>query len=132
MPLSDSEFAALLFPPLSMPKRGPQGKLGSHRVLNLIVWGRYTGRQWQCLPVPTDSTGTPAMHDSPVYKVFAKGADDGALWHAFVASVAHLSAAKTLDRRLLPGDGTQPVANTGGMAWAPPATHPKKGRRASP
>ena len=132
MPLSDSEFAALLFPPLSMPKRGPQGKLGSHRVLNLSVWVRYTGRQWQCLPVPTDSTGTPAIHYSTVYKVCAKGADDGALWQAFVASVAHLSAAKTLDRRILHGDGTHTVANTGGMALAPPATNPKKGRRSSP
>jgi len=62
----------------------------------------------------------------------AKGADDGALWQAFVASVAHLSAAKTLDRRILHGDGTHTVANTGGMALAPPATNPKKGRRSSP
>jgi hypothetical protein len=34
--LSASEFQQFLFPPLSMPKRGPKGKLGSHRLFNLI------------------------------------------------------------------------------------------------
>ena len=60
--LSELEFTAFIFPHLSMPKRGPQGTLGYHRVFNLRRWGRYTGMQWQCLPVPTDSTGNPAMH----------------------------------------------------------------------
>jgi hypothetical protein len=41
--------------------------------------------QWKCLPIPPDTTGTPAMHDTTVYKVFAKWADDGSLWRAFVA-----------------------------------------------
>ena len=35
--------------------------------------------------------------------------DDGSLWQAFVASVAHLSEAKQLDLRVLHGDGTNPV-----------------------
>ena len=60
--LSDSEFAAFLFPHLSMPKRGPKGKLGSHRVFNLIVWVLYTGMPWKCLPVPKDTNGQPAIH----------------------------------------------------------------------
>ena len=33
--LSAPEFDAFLLPHLSMPTRGPQGKLGSHRVFNL-------------------------------------------------------------------------------------------------
>ena len=47
--LSDSEFAAFILPPLSMPKRGPKCKLGYHRVFNLILWGLYTGMQWKCI-----------------------------------------------------------------------------------
>src|SRR5207245_2387939 len=130
--LSDSEFTAFIFPHLSMPKRGPKCKLGYHRVFNLILWGLYTGMQWKCLPVPTDSTGKPAIHYTTVYKVFAKWADDGSLWQAFVASVAHLSEAKKLDLSILHGDGTNTVAKKGGMALATPATNTKRARKSSP
>jgi transposase len=130
--LSDSEFIAFIFSHLSMPKRGPKGKLGSHRVFNLILWVLYTGRQWKCLPVPTDSTGTPAIHDTTVYKVFARWADDGSLWQAFVARVGHRADAKPLDLSILHGDGTNTVAKKGGMAWATRATNTRKGRRVSP
>jgi transposase len=108
--LSESEFTAFILPHLSMPKRGPKCKLGYHRVFNLILWLLYTGMQWKCLPVPKDANGTPAIHYTTVYKVFAKWADDGSLWQAFVASVAHLSAEKQLDLRVLHGDGTNTVA----------------------
>ena len=114
--LSDSEFTAFIFPHLSMPKRGPQCKLGYHRVVNLILWVLYTGRQWQCLPVPTDFQGKSAIHYTTVYKVFARWADDGSLWQAFVASVRHLAAERQLDLRVLHGDGTNTVAKKGGMA----------------
>src|SRR5712692_9531343 len=60
--LSATEFTAFLFPHLSMPKRGPKCKLGSHRVFNLILWVLYTGMQWKCLPVPKDAQGKPAIH----------------------------------------------------------------------
>src|SRR5919109_465673 len=60
--LSAPEFTAVILPPLSMPKRGPQCTLGSHRVFTLILWGLYTGRQWQCRPVPQDTAGQPALH----------------------------------------------------------------------
>src|SRR5215475_12558918 len=77
--LSEPEFEAFILPHLSMPKRGPKCKLGYHRVFNLILWLLYTGMQWKCLPVPKDANGTPAIHDTTVYKVFAKWADDGSL-----------------------------------------------------
>jgi transposase len=130
--LSDREFTAFILPHLSLPKRGPKCKLGYHRVFNLILWVLYTGMQWKCLPVPQTPRGKPAIHYTTVYKVFARWVDDGSLWHAFVASVAHLAKAKQLDLRILHGDGTNPVAKKGGMGLATRATNPRRARRSSP
>src|SRR5207342_607555 len=112
--LSEPEFEAFILPHLSMPKRGPKCKLGYYRVFNLILWVLYTGMQWKCLPVPQDANGTPAIHYTTVYKVFARWADDGSLWQAFLASVRHLAAEKQLDTSVLHGDGTNTVAKKGG------------------
>src|SRR5262245_18417483 len=130
--LSESEFTAFILPHLSMPKRGPKCKLGYYRVFNLILRILYTGMQWKCLPVPTDSHGKPAIHYTTVYKVFAKWADDGSLWHAFVASVRHHAVEKQLDLSVLHGDGTNTVAKKGAMALATQATGTRKGRRSLP
>jgi transposase len=130
--LSEPEFTAFLLPHLSMPKRGPKCTLGYYRVFNLILWVLYTGMQWKGLPVPKDAHGTPAIHSTTVYKVFAKWADDGSLWQAFVASVRHLAVEKQLDLSVLHGDGTNTVAKKGGMASAIPATSTRKGSRSSP
>src|SRR4030095_2073244 len=65
--LSEPECTAFLLPHLSMPKRGPKCKLGYDRVFHLILWGRYPGMQWKCLPMPHDTQGTPAIHDTTVY-----------------------------------------------------------------
>jgi transposase len=130
--LSEPEFEAFLLPHLSMPKRGPKCKLGYYRIFNLILRVLYTGMQWKCLPVPTDAHGTPAIHYTTVYKVFAKWADDGSLWQAFVASVRHLAVEKQLDLSVLHGDGTNTVAKKGAMASAIPATSTRKGKRSSP
>jgi transposase len=94
--LSEPEFTAFLLPHLAMPKRGPQCKLGYHRVFHLILWLLYTGMQWQCVPIPPDANGKPAIHDTTIYKVFATWADDGSLWQALVASIRHLAAEKQL------------------------------------
>src|SRR5262249_1815491 len=117
---------------LSMPKRGPKCKLGYHRVFNLILWILYTGMQWKCLPVPTDSEGKAAIHYTTVYKVFARWADDGSLWQAFVARVRHLAVGKQLDLGVLQSDGTNAVAKKGAMALATRATSTRKERRSSP
>jgi transposase len=114
--LSEPEFTAFILPHLSMPKRGPKCKLGYYRVFNFILWVLYTGMQWKCLPIPQDANGKPAIHYTTIYKVFARWADDGSLWRAFVASVRHLAAEKQLDLRVLHGDGTNTVAKKGGMA----------------
>jgi transposase len=125
--LSEPEFTAFILPHLSMPKRGPKCKLGYYRVFNLILWVLYTGMQWKCLPVPTDSTGKPAIHYTTVYKVFARWADDGSLWRAFVASVRHLAAEKQLDLSVLHGDGTNTVAKKGRWDWVLGAQTPARG-----
>ena len=129
--LSDSEFTAFIFPHLSMPKRGPKCTLGYHRVFNLILWVLYTGMQWKCLPVPQDAHGQPAIHYTTVYRAFAKWADDGSLWQAFLASVAHLAAEKHLDTSVLHGDGTNTVAKKGAMGLDMRGTSIRKGRRLS-
>ena len=130
--LSETEFTAFIFPHLTMPKRGPKCKLGYHRVFNLILWVLYTGMQWKCLPVPQDVHGKPAIHYTTIYRILAKWADDGSLWQAFIASVAHLSADKHLDLRVLHGDGTNTVAKKGGMVLATLGTNIRQGRRSSP
>src|SRR2546428_3115606 len=112
--LSEPEFTAFILPHLSMPKRGPKCKLGYHRVFNLILWVLYTGMQWKCLPVPTDTDGKPAIHYTSVYKVFARWSDDGSLAQAFIASVQHLADQNQLDLSVLHGDGTNTVAKKGG------------------
>ena len=129
--LSASEFTAFLLPHLSMPKRGPKCKLGYHRVFNLIVWVLYTGMQWKCLPVPTDTQGKPAIHYTTIYKVFAKWAHDGSLWQAFLASVRHLAAEKHLDLSILHGDGTNTVAKKGAMGSGTRGTNIRRGRKSS-
>jgi transposase len=129
--LSAPEFEAFLLPHLSMPKRGPKCKLGYYRVFNLILRVLYTGMQWKCLPVPQDAQGKPAIHYTTVYKVFAKWADDGSLWRAFVASVRHLAVEKQLDLSVLHGDGTNTVAKKGGMALGIRGTNTRRARKSS-
>src|SRR2546427_1841832 len=129
--LSEHEFTAFIFPHLSMPKRGPKCKLGYYRVFNLIVWVLYTGMQWKSVPVPHDPEGKPAIHYTTVYKVFARLADDGSLWQAFVASVRHLAAAKQLDLSALHGDRTNTVAKKGGMALGIRGTNTRRARKSS-
>jgi transposase len=130
--LSETEFIAFILPHLSMPRRGPKCKLGYYRVFNLILWVLYTGMQWKCLPIPHDAQGKPAIHYTTIYKVFAKWADDGSLWQAFLASVRHLAAAQHLDTRVLHGDGTNTVAKKGAMGLATRATNIRRGRKSSP
>jgi transposase len=129
--LSESEFTAFILPHLSMPKRGPKCKLGYYRVFNLLLWVLYTGMQWKCLPVPIDSNGKPAIHYTTVYRVFAKWTDDGSLWQAFIGSVQHLAATKSLDTSVLHGDGTNTVAKKGGMVLGIRGTNTRRARKSS-
>jgi hypothetical protein len=82
--------------------------------------------------VPKDTHGNPAIHYTTVYKVFAKWADDGSLWQAFMASVAHLAAEKHLDLSVLHGDGTNTVAKKGAMVLGIRGTNIRRARKSSP
>src|SRR5215470_18056234 len=130
--LSEPEFSAFILPHLSIPKRGPKCTLGYHRVFHLILWVLYTGIQWKCLPIPHDSQGKLALHDTTIYKVCARWADDGSLWQAFVASVRHLATEHRLDTSLLHGDGTNTVAKKGAMVLATRAINTRKATKSSP
>ena len=130
--LSAPEFTAFIFPHRSMPKRGPKCKRGYHRLCHLILWVLSTGMPGKCLPIPKDVQGKPALHSTTVYRAFAKWSDDDSLQQAFMASVAHLSEEKPLDLRVLHGDGTNTVAQKGGMALATRATNIRRARRVSP
>jgi transposase len=112
--LSATEFHEFSLPHLSMPKRGPRGTRGYHRVFNLLLWLLSTGMQWQCLPVPTAHDGTAAIPYTTVYKVFARWSDDGSREAAFIASVQPLADHNHLALRVLHGDGTNPGAKKGG------------------
>src|SRR5512132_870096 len=129
--LSESEFTEFIFPHLSMPKRGPKCKIGYYRLFNLILWVLYTGMQWKCLPIPKDTTGKPEIHYTNIYRAFAKWADDGSLWQAFTASVAHLADEKKLNLRVLHGDGTNTVAKKGGMGLGTRGTNTRRARKSS-
>jgi hypothetical protein len=87
--------------------------------------------QWKCLPIPQDAHDKPVIHYTTIYKVFAKWADDGSLWQAFVASVRHLAAEKQLDISVLHGDGTNTVAKKGAMGLATRAINTRKARKSS-
>jgi transposase len=130
--LSKPEFTECIFPHLSMPKRGPRCKLGYHRLFNLILWVLYTGMPWKCLPSPKGPTGRSEIHDTNVYRAFAKWADDGSLQQAFIASVAHLSDEKKLDVRILHSDGTNTVAKKGETGLVTLVTNIRRARRSPP
>ena len=69
VPLSAHDCTAFILPHLSLPRGGPKCTLGSHRLLNLIVWGLYPGLQWQCLPIPTQSEAAlPGWHEPEPYR----------------------------------------------------------------
>ena len=126
---SAPEFAAFILPHLSVPKRGPQCKIGYHKPFNSILKVLYTGMQWKELPIDKEPAGPAELHSTGVFKLFARWAKDGSLERAFIASVKHLDAAHKLDLSLLHGDGSNTVAKKGARPLATAATNTRKGRK---
>jgi transposase len=126
---SAQEFTAFILPHLSMPKRGPQCKLGYHKPFNYILKVLYTGMQWKELPIEKGPEGKAELHYTGIFKLFARWAKDGSLERAFIASVQHLDAAQKLDLSLLHGDGSNTVAKKGARPLATAATNTRRGRK---
>lgn len=129
---SAPEFSAFILPHLSRPKRGPQCKIGYHKLFNYLLKVLYTGMQWKELPIDKDPEGKAELHYTGVFKLFARWVADGSLERAFLASVHHLDEAKQLDLSLLHGDGSNTVAKKGARALATVATNTRRGRKYSP
>jgi hypothetical protein len=127
--LSAEEFEEFILPHLSLPKRGPQCKLGYHKPFNYILKVLYTGMQWKELPIDKGADGKAEIHYTGVFKLFARWAEDGSLEHAFIASVNHLDECQRLDLSLLHGDGSNTVAKKGAMKSATAATSTRKVKR---
>jgi hypothetical protein len=127
--LSAPEFAAFLLPHLSLPKRGPQCKIGYHKPFTYILKVLYTGRPWKELSIDKDPAGHAELPYTGIFQLFARWAEEGSLARAFIASVKQLDAAHKLALSLLPGDGSNPVAKKGGTRLATAATNTRKGRK---
>ena len=130
--LSEPEFTEFILPHLSLPKRGPECKIGYPRAFNLILKVLYTGCQWKEMPIEKGADGKPVIHYTVIYKLFARWADDGSWEKAFVASVKHLADEQKLDLSILHGDGSNTVAKKGAMALVTAATNIRKARSSLP
>jgi hypothetical protein len=126
---SAEEFTQFILPHLSLPRRGPQCKIGYHKPFNYILKVLYTGMQWKELPIAPGPEGKAELHYTGVFKLFARWAADGSLERAFIASVHHLDEAKKLDLSLLHGDGSNTVAKKGGTTLVTVATNTRRGRK---
>jgi len=127
--LSENDFEKFILPHLSLPKRGPDCKIGYHKAFNLILKVLYTGMQWKEMPIDKAPDGKPEIHYTVIYKLFARWADDGSLEKAFIASVKHLADENKLDLSLLHGDGSNTVAKKGARGSATAATNTRRGKR---
>ena len=125
--LSAPEFAEFILPHLSLPKRGPQCKIGYHKPFNYILKVLYTGMQWKELPIDPGPEGKAELHYTGVFKLFARWAEDGSLERAFIASVKHLTDAQKLDLSLLHGDGSNTIAKKGARPLATAVTNTRRG-----
>jgi transposase len=129
--LNAQEFAEFILPHLSLPKRGPQCKVGYHKPFNYILKVLYTGMQWKELPMEKGPEGKAELHYTGVFKLFARWAEEGSLERAFLASVTRLDEARKLDLSLLHGDGSNTVAKKGAMPLATVAINTRRARKCS-
>ena len=127
--MGETEFEKFILPHLSLPKRGPDCKIGYHKAFNYILKVLYTGMQWKELPIEKGRDGQTEIHYTGIYKLFARWSDDGSLEKAFIASVKHLSDENKLDLSLLHGDGSNTVAKKGAKELATAGTNTRQAKR---
>jgi transposase len=105
------QFQECFLPFLSLPKRGPKGKIPLVQIFNAILYVLYTGCQWKMLKIE-------GMHSTSVFRWFRRWATDGSLKTALIESVRRLHQQGQLDLSVLHGDGTNTIAKKGGEAVA--------------
>jgi transposase len=101
----------LFLPFLSLPTRGPKGKIPLVTIFNAILHVLYTGCQWKTLKVE-------GLHYTSVFRWFRRWCRDGSLRTAFVESVRRVHQYGHLDLSVVHGDGTNTMAKKGGEAVA--------------
>jgi transposase len=109
--VTEAQFQDFFLPFLSLPKRGPTGKIPLVKIFNAILYVRYTGCQWKMLPIE-------GMHSTSVFRWFRRWVRDGSLKTAFIERVRRLHQHQRLDLSVLHGDGTNTIAKKGGEAVA--------------
>jgi transposase len=109
--VTETQFHAFFLPFLSLPTRGPKGKIPLVTIFNAIVHVLYTGCQWKTVTVD-------GLHYTSVFRWFRRWANDGSLKRVFVESVRRLHQHGRLDLSVLHGDGTNTIAKKGGEAVA--------------
>jgi transposase len=129
--LNAQEFAEFILPHLSLPKRGPQCKVGYHKPFNYILKVLYTGMQWKELPMEKGPGCKAELHYPGVFKLFARWAEEGSLERAFLASVPQRDEARKLALSLLHGDGSNTVAKKGARPLATGAPNTRRARKCS-
>jgi len=107
--VTEKQFQEFFLPFLSLPKRGPKGKVPLVRIFNAILYVLYTGCQWKMLTIE-------GLHYTSVFRWFQRWATDGSLRTVFIESVRRLHQHGQLDLSVLHGDGTNTIAKKGGEA----------------
>jgi len=131
VPLREAEVPAFSLPPLSLPKRGPQGKLGSHQPFTDLLKVLYPGMPGKEVPIDKGSEGKAALPSPGIFNLFSRWAEEGSWEQAGIAAVPPRADEKKGALAVLQGDGSPTVAQQGGRPAATGATTPKRGRRES-
>ena len=112
--LTENQFNQFVLKHLPKRHRGPITKIPSFRIFNYILKFLYTGCQWKELPIRLDSTGTPEIHYTRIFRIFKYWIRHDVFVKIFEHSVIILKKFGLLDTSILHGDGTTTIAKKGG------------------
>ncbi len=91
--LTEAQFALIVFPHLTVGRRGPNKKLPLFSLFNYILKCLYLGCQWKKLPIKNDSNGRREIHYTTVYRSFRQWSAGGCFDRIFSESVSMLARA---------------------------------------
>jgi len=119
--VSLKDFNRHIKPYLSWGTRGPDTKLSSYQIFNLIIEVLHTGMQWYRLKS--------LVRWSNIYRHHNRWSKDGSYERLFEASLAWLADHDLLDLYAVHGDGSNTVAKKGAKESVAPSTNTKKARK---